>query len=169
MKKIEKTYFEHQDLIKTKALKFFYNHNWNRLQLTEIESECNHTFLQCYKNYNPDLSSFKTYLNNSLEYTLMEVQQGLSELPLPVELIRVEHHDNTDSKINFNEWKESLSSDARKVIRAIFKAPLAQISSKRTNKITQKALRNYLWKKGWKHDDITFSFLEIKSALKNHT
>ena len=164
MRKIEKTYFEHQDLIKQKALKFHCSHK--SLELEEIESECNLAFMSCYKKYDPDKASFKTYLNNVLEFTLMEVSQGLSQLPFPKEHIRAVFHHDMDAGLNFNDWKNSLSSEAKKIIRAIFKAPLDEISSEKTKRITQGALKNYLRRNNWKCLHIDFYFNEIKKSLK---
>lgn len=144
--------------------------------IEDLIAEGNLVFCNCLQNYNHEKSAFGTFLYNSLQIhygnlantsRYQKTYNPHNSVSFDEERLLPNFYPGDAEEITiFRQLIESLSSDAKEVVKAVFETPLEIISEMGVTKITKYALQKYFARKGWKIKRIWTAFGEIQKEVK---
>lgn len=165
MNKIKKTYLENEKTLKRITRCYWYKNK--DIDYADLLSEAHLTFLYCYDKIEKNNSYFEKYLVGALHKNLLKyvTREAKKIMYVNNEELLLQKAQYIENDFCFDEWKNKLSDNSRKIVDIIFLDPIQKIKSDKTNKITCASLKKYLRTLGWKFTTINFSFDEIKKNL----
>jgi len=126
-------------------------------------------FHNCKIKYDPDLSSFSTWLFTNLDFLLTRYCLNYNKnnnFTVSIEDIYSKSCFFQDKKYKFINMKISLSTESQYIVNLLIKKPKELILFQGNRKMTQEILKEFLRIKNWKHQEIDYCFKEIKLGLK---
>jgi hypothetical protein len=146
-----------------------YSQQWD-IDQNELMNQGISIFYKSAQSYNPELSSFNTWLYMNLQWGLsLYCMNNTFDFAQWVdsECFTNSFKQRQTRQIAFRDMMINLSPDSRIVVDIVLDQDHLPINMKKGNRLTQGILRRYLLKvKQWKHKRIDIVFNEIKEALR---
>ncbi len=152
----EKHFFQIENIVRKLCKRFFFF-----TEIEDLRAQANLLFCIAFKRYNCTKSSFSTYLYYQIYWGLHDyIQEELKRRKIETDLPVIEYQQKI-SNLLF-----SLSEEAKEVVSVLFSLPDELLNLHPQKKVRQKTIKEYLRKKGWKHNEISIVFNEIKGVLQ---
>lgn len=135
--------------------------------LDDIRSECNLSFMRCYRKHEPTKGSFYSRVNFKVRCDLIDTRRKEYRHRLPLDPLAELSTIPARREFNLEQLIEDLSGDAEQVIMLVLQPPEVVNSRNPRKKAipTKRSIVQYLEDIGWAAERIAESFREIQEIL----